>query len=106
MCLIEIYKPIAGFPMYEVSNLANVRNSKTMRVLEQTFCEDDNRKVDLRNGSIKKTFAVHRLVALHFVPNPNGYKNVYRKDKNKDNNWAENLYWGKGGNNKTKLLHK
>lgn len=36
---------------------------------------------------------VHRLVALAFVPNPNGYKEVDHKDGNRANPNAYNLEW-------------
>jgi hypothetical protein len=34
---MEIYKPIIEFPNYEVSNLGNVRNIKTNKILKQYF---------------------------------------------------------------------
>lgn len=36
---------------------------------------------------------VHRLVAEHFIPNPNGLEQVNHKDENKHNNNAQNLEW-------------
>lgn len=39
------------------------------------------------------TAYVHRLVALAFVPNPNGYKEVDHKDGNRANPNAYNLEW-------------
>lgn len=36
---------------------------------------------------------VHRLVATAFVDNPNGYRYVRHKDRNRQNNTAENLEW-------------
>lgn len=40
-----------------------------------------------------KQLSVHRLVALHFLPNPYGYDQVNHKDGNKDNNHVNNLEW-------------
>lgn len=40
-----------------------------------------------------KTFKIHRLVALTFLPNPNNYQIVNHIDKNKLNNNVENLEW-------------
>lgn len=52
------------------------------------------------NGKCKK-IAIHRLVALTFIPNPNNYKEVNHKDGNKSNNHFSNLEWcSRSGNAK------
>lgn len=38
-------------------------------------------------------YRVHRLVAQHFVENPNGYKEVNHIDGDRLNNRADNLEW-------------
>lgn len=46
-----------------------------------------------RNGKAKWV-TIHRLVAIHFVPNPHNYKYVLHKDDNKKNPHWSNLEWG------------
>jgi hypothetical protein len=49
--------------------------------------------VDLHKHNKPKRHKVHRLVAKHFIDNPNGFRFVNHKDGNKHNSRAENLEW-------------
>lgn len=40
-----------------------------------------------------KAFGIHRLVAEHYIPNPNNYRVVNHKDCNSHNNHKDNLEW-------------
>ena len=45
-----------------------------------------------KNGKTK-TFGVHKLVALMFIPNPLKYTQINHKDEVKNNNNVNNLEW-------------
>lgn len=45
-----------------------------------------------KNG-YRQSIKIHRLIALAYCENPNGYKEVNHKDGNKLNNHASNLEW-------------
>lgn len=47
----------------------------------------------------KKTIAVHRLVALVYIPNPLNFSDVDHIDGNRSNNNIENLRWVTHGEN-------
>ena len=47
----------------------------------------------LYNGEVRKKMRVHRIVALHFIPNPENKTEVNHIDGTKKNNRAENLEW-------------
>lgn len=50
-------------------------------------------KIGMCNNGTQRQEFVHRLVALAFIPNPEGKPTVNHIDGNKDNNCLENLEW-------------
>lgn len=61
--------------------------------LKQSIGTTGYYRVNLNNKDGGKTFKVHRLVAIHFIENPNNYNIVNHKDGNKLNNNVDNLEW-------------
>lgn len=101
----EIWKPIKNYN-YEVSNLGNVRNIKTKRVLKPEYSNKGYACVQLiKNHKIKK-FRIHRLVAKLFIPNPDNLPEVNHKDEDKSNNCVENLEWCNKSYNVNYSKHK
>lgn len=101
----EIWKDISGYEeMYQVSNLGNVksltreitnRNAK-QQIKERLLKQNDKGGylfVVLSKGGKIKSFAVHRLVAEAFIPNPENKLQVSHLDENPLNNNALNLAW-------------
>lgn len=56
--------------------------------------------VNFKINGKNTNFAVHRIVANAFLPNPNGYTEVNHKDYDKTNNCVENLEWISSSANK------
>lgn len=90
----ETWKDIQGYSDYQISNLGRVWSTKSQRHLKPTEKENGYFMINLiaNNGKRKKEY-IHRLVALAFLENPNGYTEVHHIDKNRWNNTAENLEW-------------
>ena len=77
---------------YEVSDMGDVRNSKSKKV-RKTFDCSGYRRVTLYINNCVKNFLVHRLVAEAFIPNPNNLPEVNHINENKTDNRVENLEW-------------
>lgn len=84
-------KSIEGFPEYEISNTGCVYSLKSNRWLKGSAHPSGYRQVRLSNGSVVKTFLIHRLVWETFNGSiPDGYE-INHKDENKQNNTITNL---------------
>ena len=89
---MEEWKSIEEFPNYEISSLGNVKNIITGKVLKNNV-KGGYYYISLTNENYKKSFLVHRLVALAFIENPENKLEVNHKDKNKLNISVCNLEW-------------
>jgi len=90
---IENYKEIEGFSNYAVSNFGNIKNITNNKILTPRNNGKGYLTVILYNGSEKKNFRVHRLVAKHFIPNPLNLVTVNHVSFNKSDNTVMNLEW-------------
>ena len=91
----EIWKDLQDFEQrYKISNKGRIIN-KITNTLKTYSLKDGYYLVYLSNGKEKdsKYLMVHKLVAQHFVDNPNKFKIVIHKDRDKLNNDAKNLVW-------------
>ena len=60
--------------------------------------------IDLSKDGRKYKFLIHRLVALHFVPNPYNYPIVLHLDNVKTNTHYSNLIWGTYSQNNSQAI--
>jgi hypothetical protein len=96
---METWRIIKDFPNYSVSNLGNVINNKSNKLMK--LCVKGGYYTVSLIGIGKKTFKVHRLVALGFIENLDNKPEVNHKDKNRLNNNVNNLEWNtRSENNK------
>jgi hypothetical protein len=97
--MIEQWKPCPGFEgLYAVSDLGRVKriataNGATAGAILSGSPNPRYLQVGLRKGGRTYFRSIHRLVAMAFVPNPQGLPEVHHVDENKLNNRADNLEW-------------
>ncbi len=85
--LPTIWTEIKGYPNYQISICWKVKNIKNNRILKA--CENTKGYcyVELNGKCLK----IHRLVALHFLPNVNNDKYVDHRNNNRKDNTISNL---------------
>jgi len=84
---------IKDFPDYIVYTDGTIFSIKRNIYLQPGLSKKGYLHVSLSNKNGRKTLKPHRLVAEHFIPNPNNYKEVDHKDRDKRNNDILNLRW-------------
>ncbi len=99
----EIWKAIKGFEgLYAVSNRGRVKNLKSGRILGGTYNNHGYKRIHLKG----KTYKIHRLVALAFIPNPDNLPEVNHKNEDKGDNNVDNLEWCTKSYNTNYSSHK
>ena len=93
---------INDFPNYSISNLGNVMNNKSNKMMKLNV-KSGYYHVGLINNKNRSIFKVHRLVALAFIENIENKPEVNHKDGNKLNNSVKNLEFV---TNKENQIHK
>ena len=91
----EEFRKIDNYQMYSVSNLGQVRNDLTGKILKQSNNYNRYKVVGLFSKSHAKRIIkrVHRLVAIAFIPNPENKSDVDHINGNVADNRVESLRW-------------
>lgn len=104
---MEQWKDVIGYEgMYQVSNYGRVKsigarfkNKRDDRFLKHGINRDGYCTFVLCKDGVMYGTTAHRLVALHFLDNPDNKPEVNHIDEDKENNLASNLEWSTRGEN-------
>lgn len=93
----EVWKDVIGYEgLYLISNLGRLKRlykGRPERIIKPVKGSFGYMFYSFGKNCKIKTFRIHRLVAIHFVPNPNNYTEVNHIDGNKENCADWNLEW-------------
>lgn len=93
----EIWKDVIGYEdLYQVSNHGNVKSFHKYlkgKLLKPGIDGSGYYHVIFCKNKKRKILKVHRLIAIHFVPNPDNKLEINHIDGDKSNNHVNNLEW-------------
>lgn len=78
---------------YAITSCGKVWSYKTKRFLSTHKNSKGYERVYLYKDNGGKCLAIHKLVAMAYIPNPNNLPQINHKDENKQNNSVNNLEW-------------
>tara|TARA_R110000803_G_scaffold200330_1_gene264651 strand:+ start:34 stop:495 length:462 start_codon:yes stop_codon:yes gene_type:complete len=83
---------IKGFEDYSIYEDGRVIN-KHGRIMKCQLNKDGYKRIALWKDSKPKTFFLHRLLAINFIPNPENKYSVDHENRDPLDNSLENLRW-------------
>lgn len=115
--LKEKWNPVIGYEdKYSISNLwrvtsHNYLNKKENKILSLNIDKFWRSSIKFSVLWKRKTFYIHRLVAIHFIENPDDLPCVLHRKETLDENWAlynweNNLWWGTHTDNMRDMFTK
>jgi hypothetical protein len=105
----EIWKDIKGYEgIYQVSSFGRVRSMQRIvnnrvlkeKILKPLITKEGYSKYYIYLNNIRTAVRGHRLVAIHFIENPNNFPCVLHKIESvPSNDSIDNLWWGTNDDN-------
>ena len=98
-------KDVIGYEgIYQINEYGDIWRVKDHKLLSPYISNKGYKVIDLSKNGVRSKFLVHRLVAMHFVPNPNNDPIVLHKDNVKLNTHYSNLKWSTYSENNAQAI--
>lgn len=89
-----VWRDIPGYEgLYQVSSLGRIYSFISNKILSPSGTGDGYLKIKLVKNKVTKSYKVHRLVAISFIPNHDNLPQVNHKNRKRDDNRVDNLEW-------------
>jgi hypothetical protein len=88
-----IFIPIKGYETYAVDINGNIKDLRTGKLKKLYKNPQGYRVITLLNENGNSTQQIHRLIAIHFIPNPDKLPEIDHINRIRDDNRIENLRW-------------
>lgn len=102
---------IKGFENLYTINDSGVNEKTVFSIRKNSYLKPSSNQqnyltVMLKVKRVETRISLHKLIALHFIPNPNNYTIVHHKNHNRQDNRIENLEWVSAETHKLYHSHK
>ena len=84
---------IINYPNYLIYNDGRVYSKKNNKFLKPKIEKEGYLSVCLYKNGEKNYIRIHRLIAIHYIPNPNNKPTIDHINRKRDDNRIENLRW-------------
>ena len=86
-------KGFEDYSIYEDGKITRTYKNGKKKELKCRINSNGYKIINLSKDGKKKTFLLHRLLALHFIPNPENKYSVDHENRDKLDNSLSNLRW-------------
>ena len=84
---------IEGYPNYLIYEDGKVFSKYKNKFLNPSINSCGYYRIDLLENGKRKTFKIHRLIAFHFISNPENKSEIDHINRDRTDNRIENLRW-------------